>query len=439
MLWRLQCCLLIVCHVIAIDKEFKYSVLLDAGSTGTRVYIYKFLLDNPIESIVEIAHKRMNPGLSKFFGNLSGIFVQINSLMEFAKNVIPKAAWSESSISLKATAGLRSLPPDIQSWIISTAANALADGVFRFDHSQTRVISGQEEALYDWLAVTTALRKHVDGQVGYTAAADMGGSSKQFAFVIPVASNISGTSCTPDWSINLPGVSEAIYLYAKSLEKFGLIDAMDYVIFANLSSSTAHTTSQPSGDCLLAADQCSNGFLHPCLAVGVHPPGELHDHQHRQVMGSGDFDQCAALIRTYFQANAMSYIDPSCVQLHRPRAIVGLDNFPKVLEMLGLRDKAAVGVSPLDIALAGRAVCGQSWESLLSLFPGYPSYRAQRACFGAAYIHVLLTDLYGLQQHNHPEFSFSALETRNAYDISWTLGAAVHSSLGTNSIRRYSN
>jgi hypothetical protein len=43
----------------------------------------------------------------------------------------------------------------------------------------------------------------------------------------------------------------------------------------------------------------------------------------------------------------------------------------------------------------------------LSDFPGYKPYRAQRACFGATYVYLMLTDVYGL---NPNDKAFIAIE-----------------------------
>ena len=45
----------------------------------------------------------------------------------------------------------------------------------------------------------------------------------------------------------------------------------------------------------------------------------------------------------------------------------------------------------------GQAICQISWQDLLARFPD-SNYRAQRACFGAAYIYFFMTDVYGISE-----------------------------------------
>ena len=46
----------------------------------------------------------------------------------------------------------------------------------------------------------------------------------------------------------------------------------------------------------------------------------------------------------------------------------------------------------------GQRVCELSWEALLAHFPGYPAFRAQRACFGAAFTYFFMRDVLGIAE-----------------------------------------
>lgn len=182
----------------------KFTIVLDAGSTGSRVYIYKFEADRPLSTISEVAHMRVNPALSTFVGNPNGLEKQLGTLIDFAKrHVQPPVKWPITSISLKATAGLRALPVEDQRYLVQEVARCLSVSGFYFDPAATGVISGAEEALYDVLAVNAAFYPHistnndafefleltnssVDAHFIALAAGDMGGSSQQIAFSVPL-------------------------------------------------------------------------------------------------------------------------------------------------------------------------------------------------------------------------------------------------------------
>lgn len=103
--------------------------------------------------------------------------------------------------------------------------------------------------------------------------------------------------------------------------------------------------------------------------------------------------------------------------------IVALDSFPKMMHMLGLSSHSPALISPALILERGHAVCGRTWEDLLSDYPGHQPYRAQRACFASAYMYFLLTDVYGM--HQDDTGGFWALDSHMTYDLSWVLGAAA--------------
>ena len=185
------------------DNNSHYEILLDAGSTGTRIYIYGYHIDDPILSLVEVAHRREIPALSSFYNNVVGLQNQMNLLLEFAKAHVPNDLWSNSTIALKATAGLRSIPLNEQDWLLIQVKQLLNETGFNFVHEDTKVIEGEEEALYDLMAIMAASYSHkflIYGLSGEEelVAADLGGSSQQVAFFS------NNDDCVPDWKIELP-------------------------------------------------------------------------------------------------------------------------------------------------------------------------------------------------------------------------------------------
>ena len=470
----------------------KHIIVLDAGSTGSRVYIYKYDPAFPLETIAEVAHMRVNPALSTFVNNSAGLTVQLNSLVEFAMTITPASSWSTIDISLKATAGLRSLSLIDQKYLIDASVTVFESSVFSCNPLSTRVLSGQEEALFDVLAVTALFQSYKEGFVSL-GAADMGGSSQQIAFLFDTSkssieknteanngadglaqvevdsdsthlllntqemvSSESSLSCSPDWRISIPGRDEKVEIYAKSMPYMGLIAAMDTVLdkfYANQSMNCvmvpnelerAHSANR--GASLLATgetpsairgdiDQRSNAIgvetslchvpLHPCLPDGVFPevPGFLGHPQ--PLYGLGDFQKCHILLKDVLLRQAQLTIDLKCLKKHRPKVMVGMDNYPKVLEILGVPQ--GISVPPNVIKSKAIEVCRRPWSELLAEYPGFMPYRAQRACFGATYVYSMLVDVYGIEEDDKE--AFLPIDSVGEYELSWALGAAVFSAM----------
>ena len=480
----LQILFLLLLVLASSNDNIRYTIVLDAGSTGSRCYVYRYDVAQPLYTIIEVAHMRVNPALSSFVGNATGLALQLSSLITFAKiHVHPPSIWSTTNITLKATAGLRAIPVDHQQYLIDMVSTVLAKSGFAFDPQDTGVISGEEEALYDVLAVNAALGKADSSSSGEDMwpfrliAGDMGGSSQQIAFSlgssdsrspgegtetqagveIGQSGTISGTVppalrlCKADWRLSFRGyedsdsshgsdgrdssnqgktagvsASSSMDIYAKSLEFMGLIAAMDTVLLTFYSNSTIASKTSTAILSQAAADKGEEGvdhtntdgdterkkatFVrkpeHPCLPSGKFPQHiELPEPWQKDVwgdvsqplFGSGDFDECHRLVRSILVPLATQTLDLECVRqgrAHNSKTIVGMDNFPKVLEVLHLPQ--GVAVSPAEIRRRALVACRRPWEALLEDFPGFMPYRAQRACFGAAYVYSMLTDVYGI-------------------------------------------
>ena len=83
--------------------------MVDAGSTGSRIHVYKF---NNCGSTPELEHeefKMTQPGLSSFKEDSEGAAKSLDVLMEVAVKVVPDKLKSCTPVAVKATAGLRLL------------------------------------------------------------------------------------------------------------------------------------------------------------------------------------------------------------------------------------------------------------------------------------------------------------------------------------------
>lgn len=98
-------------HVIQ-DKT--YAIVFDGGSTGTRIHVFSFLIDQDVKTKKIILNKEnffyVNPGLSSYADNASEAASSLEPLLKKAYEIVPTLLIPQTSIILKATAGLRLLP-----------------------------------------------------------------------------------------------------------------------------------------------------------------------------------------------------------------------------------------------------------------------------------------------------------------------------------------
>ncbi|CAF4558014.1 unnamed protein product [Rotaria sp. Silwood1] len=221
------------------DPNIHYGIVIDCGSSGSRLYIYiwpehsgkenellqiKQLLDKEGKPIV----KKLEPGLStmaktpenatEYLKSLLGkIFSCINLdilediFLDFAAEIVPPDKHRDTPLYILATAGLRFLTPNEQKKLLEDLFNDIVrDYNFLIEKTHIQVIPGKLEGIYSWIAInyvlgrfqsnstdsisvsngqTLSISKKRPSTVGIL---DMGGASAQIAF--EVSSDVSLSS-----------------------------------------------------------------------------------------------------------------------------------------------------------------------------------------------------------------------------------------------------
>nr|CAB3455347.1 unnamed protein product [Digitaria exilis] len=151
----------------------KYAVIFDAGSSGSRVHVFRFdanldlvRIGNEIELFVQ-----KKPGLSAYANDPREAAESLVSLLEEAKRV--------------ATAGLRNLGTEKSEQILQAVRDLLREkSSFKNQADWVTVLDGSQEGAYEWVTINYLL-----GNLGKTYAdtvgvVDLGGGSVQMAYAI---------------------------------------------------------------------------------------------------------------------------------------------------------------------------------------------------------------------------------------------------------------
>ncbi|XP_042502053.1 probable apyrase 7 isoform X6 [Macadamia integrifolia] len=301
-----------------------FTVVLDCGSTGTRVNVYEWqrnitskhdlptLLNSfPDLSTKNPLHKdachyqcmQTEPGLDKFVHNSSGIRAALEPLLIWAQQQIPSERLGDTSLFLLATAGLRNLPKEDAGWILENAAAVVREHPFVYRISSIRVLSGKEEAYYSWVALNYKLRfLDKSSNTPTLGVLDLGGSSLQ------VVMEIDESREDKHFMRSKIGPIEHQIL-AYSLPAFGLNEAFDRtIIILNeqqlLPRDTADVKFELSHPCL------SSGFMQNYTCYGCFrsngssaknlsgPPLSNSDgFPLVNLVGDPDWEQCKELAR----------------------------------------------------------------------------------------------------------------------------------------------
>ena len=167
------------------SKDKKYVVMIDAGSTGSRVHVYTFDTCVSPPKLLDEQFKMLNPGLSSFDTDTLGAAKSLDPLLEVALNTIPTDKQGCSPVAVKATAGLRLLGEEKASAILKEVRKYLetkypfpvvsGDGI--------SIMDGSDEGVYAWITANFLLGNIGGKERTPTAAVfDLGGGSTQIVF-----------------------------------------------------------------------------------------------------------------------------------------------------------------------------------------------------------------------------------------------------------------
>ena len=172
-----------ICFATA-SPQSQQVLVVDCGSSGTRIHLF---VKNGTTVSEPIKKNKTIPGLSSFIDDAASAnqplgvdAIGINLSMDQLVN-----SWKHDGISIDtnaqlfvyATAGLRLVRQDAANLAIQTATNELQKDLNLNSTPTYKVITGNEEALYDWIGVNLAEpTSNTDGVL------DLGGASTEIAF-----------------------------------------------------------------------------------------------------------------------------------------------------------------------------------------------------------------------------------------------------------------
>lgn len=164
---------------------YSYVLVLDAGSTGTRIHVYKFRssIDNENGDtfvLKDEIFKERKPGLSSFANNITGAEYQINELLQIADTEVSRFKHRSTPLVLRATAGLRLLNENKQKLLLESVSNTFHKYGFYRPKLDIAIMNETEEGIDAWLTLV-----YLKGEQFYgsrIAALDLGGGSTQITY-----------------------------------------------------------------------------------------------------------------------------------------------------------------------------------------------------------------------------------------------------------------
>uniref|UniRef100_A0A3Q3D434 nucleoside diphosphate phosphatase n=1 Tax=Hippocampus comes TaxID=109280 RepID=A0A3Q3D434_HIPCM len=210
-----------------------YGVMFDAGSTGTRIHIYKFIQKDPVELPVldnEMYHA-VKPGLSAYKDNPE-------ELLKIAKKTVPEEEWRRTPVVLKATAGLRLLPEDKACALLNEVRHVFHESPFYVPSNSVTIMNGTNEGMFLYIYFFFAR-----GILRTVGILDLGGGSTQITFLPKSKKTVESAPHSYIAKFNLFNSTYQLYthsylgngLYAARLATLGALgaDGLEWKVFTS--------------------------------------------------------------------------------------------------------------------------------------------------------------------------------------------------------------
>ncbi|KAI9594175.1 nucleoside phosphatase GDA1/CD39 [Syncephalis fuscata] len=407
-----------------ITDDISYGLLIDAGSSGSRIYPFYWssirlnqtqvavypLLDKEGKKQLEA---KVTPGLSA--QQPQNVAEYLRPLIQNATQFIPQSHHANTYIYLKATAGMRLVPRQQRQALIDAVAAFMSNKTevpFKFDTKVgAQVIPGEHEGLFGWLAANSLLGRLLSKNEQTVATLDLGGASTQITFeptVAPLegayASRVNGT--THD-------------LYTHSYLMLGSDEARKRMVASLMDSKSQRLISDP------------------CLFLGTTTSFDVNNRT-VTLVGKGEFGRCRAILsQALLGRGNFCATDPCAINgVHQPdipekMPIYATGSYYYTAKLFGCDGTSTVGC----LLRAAEDKCSHlSNTAAKQAFKNTPFLN--NICFNAALSIALLHDSYRIPLDRTVEFSDS-LPTGT---LSWALGAMVNiaNDIGLNIAERVS-
>lgn len=405
------------------QSTWRYAVVVDAGSTGCRVYVYEHEASG---NVVSWKGPKVTPGLAAVAHERIPLYM--DPLVAFARSRVPEDERYRTWFKVLATAGMRFVGPSVARETYDAVFNALPTD-FATDRGDVRTISGDDEAYYEALAVNYAYGTIDAGgrELGPPLAAlDLGGASTQIA--VPL----------------------------KRSQRFS---PQDIGIASFLGYGVERVAARYHEWLMHDADPCKSArpdAFERCGAAVSEALGVAECRRSRRLNRDGSGCALPSIAvdaeLTVAATNAQSYVDG---MIHDGVAVVATSLY--FYAWLGARDVlrrlpdnfTADGVADAfdrdwpspslhTVRAAATALCSVPSDELTRIagsptgwHPGMGDADRRRKelprrCFDLAYVDILLADVFGLDDSPH---RIEVATVQNDVELDWTLGVVLDDAL----------
>jgi len=398
-------------------------VIIDAGSSGSRARIYRWLSDSPEEAsesglpnIRHVGDIRSESYVSYYANNRTLLEEHLASLIRGAQKHVPQQLHQQSPIYFMATAGMRLLLEKEGYDMIEAIRDILSNksiSPFRFlSRENARILSGEEEGVFAWIAVNylsdVFKTKGVKANETY-GILELGGASTQIAF-LP-----RGSILADKFPVQIGGVVYPLYVH--SYLRYGQKNVDEWVKEFLCPEVTCRTSNKR--------------IENPCMLIGDED-GELSDDKRFTItfIGSGKPQQCTEVLHNLvYKADLPWHCFPKpcaigstyqpTIQSYQLFYLIGAFIF--AVKSIGARTVNG-RVTPQDVTAAAFEFCAKPMDPV-DLINLERKKFLSKECLIGLYMPILFTKGYRFRNDSD---QIIAQQKIKSIKIEWSLGALIY-------------
>ncbi|ESK87621.1 nucleoside diphosphatase gda1 [Moniliophthora roreri MCA 2997] len=257
------------------SRLVQWALMIDAGSTGSRIHIYKFNNCNKNPTFEYEVFKMTRPGLSSYAEEPQKAAASLDELLNEAIRVVPKSLHKCAPVAVKATAGLRLLPGSQSADILKAIEDKLQkDYPFQLPNDAVSIMDGKDEGVFAWITANYLLDT-IRGTSGASAdtyaVLDLGGASTQIVFE-PKFTKPDSSLADGEHKYDLDFLGKKYELYQHSYLGYGLMRAR-----ARVHQLVEFMASLKLPDVTTGSSEAIPVIGNPCLAKGTKKDIEVED------------------------------------------------------------------------------------------------------------------------------------------------------------------
>uniref|UniRef100_A0A8C5YAG3 Ectonucleoside triphosphate diphosphohydrolase 2 n=1 Tax=Microcebus murinus TaxID=30608 RepID=A0A8C5YAG3_MICMU len=357
------------------SPSLKYGIVLDAGSSHTSMFVYKWPADKENDTGIVGQHSSCDVqggGISSYADNPSGAGQSLVKCLEQALRDVPKERHAGTPLYLGATAGMRLLKTTRRADPKASLFHSLTspEDSYPFDFRGARILSGQDEGVFGWVTANYLLENFIKcGWVGQwfrprkgtLGAMDLGGASTQITF------ETASPAEDPANEVQLRLYGHRYRVYTHSFLCYGRDQMLQRLLASALQTHGFHPC-WPRGYSTQVLLQ--DVYQSPCT-VALRPQG--FDSRARVYLeGRSDPTLCRDLVSTLFSFSCR-FSRCSFNGVSQPPVAGNFIAFSAFFYTVDfLRTVMGLPVATLQqLEAAAVTVCSQTWAELLSRGYGF--------------------------------------------------------------------